>query len=267
MRDWPFDAGAVWAFVALGWQRAAAERAAMIGRLLLYSLILAIFWQLWQATPLEELAASGPAAADLLWYVAITEWIVFAAGSHYRSVEGQITNGDVERALVRPVPYAIATLAEWAGTTAFNLLTIGACGVAIATWLTGRIPMTPATVLPLILSAALASAIVLLFQLQLGYAAAWMGTSAPLFWIWQKLLFVLGGLLIPLSLYPEPLRAVATPGPFAAMLFAPGSLVLTPASLSIAATIGQQAAWLMLMIVATVFVDRAASARFADRGS
>ena len=267
MRNRPFDAGAVWAFVALGWRRAAAEPAAMVGRLLLYALILAIFWQLWQATPLEELAASGPAAADLLWYVAITEWIVFAAGNHYRSVEGQIANGDIERALIRPVPYAIATLAEWAGTTAFHLLTIGACGVAIATWLTGRIPMAPATVLPLILSGALASAIVLLFQLQLGYAAAWMGTSAPLFWIWQKLLFVLGGLLIPLSLYPEPLRLAAAPGPFAAMLFAPGSLALAPDSQSIAATIGQQAVWLMLMIVATVFVDRAAAARFADRGS
>jgi ABC-2 type transport system permease protein len=267
MRNWPFDAGAVWAFVALGWQRAAAERAAMIGRLLLYALILAIFWQLWQATPLEELAASGPAAADLLWYVAITEWIVFAAGNHYRSIEGQIANGDVERALVRPVPYAIATLAEWAGTTAFHMLTIGACGFAVAAWLTGKVPLAPATMPTLILSGALASAIVLLFQLQLGYAAAWMGTSAPLFWIWQKLLFVLGGLLIPLSLYPEPLRAVAAPGPFAAILFAPGSLVLTAASRSIAATVGHQAVWLMLMIVATVFVDRAASARFAGRGS
>jgi len=267
MRNVPFDAGAVWAFVALGWQRAAAERAATIGRLLLYALIVAIFWQLWQATPLEELTGSGLRAADLLWYVAITEWIVFAAGNHYRTVEVQIVSGDVERALVRPVPYAIATLAEWAGTTAFHLLTIGVFGLAIGAWLTGKIPLTPATVLPLILSGVLASAIVLLFQLQLGYAAAWMGTSAPLFWIWQKLLFVLGGLLIPLSLYPEPLRAVAASGPFAAMLFAPGSLVLRLDSRSIAATIGQQAIWLILMIIATVFVDRAASARLADRGS
>lgn len=267
MRHRAFDAGAVWAFVTLGWQRAAAERAAMIGRLLLYALILAIFWQLWQATPLEELAASSPTAADLLWYVAITEWIVFSAGTLYRSVEGQIASGDVERAIVRPVPYAIATLAEWVGAAAFHLLTIGTCGLAFATWLTGSMPITPATVLPLLVSGALAGAIVLLFQLQLGYAAAWMGTSAPLFWIWQKLLFVLGGLLIPLTLYPAPLRALAEPGPFAAMLFVPGSLVLGLDAMSNAAGIGRQAIWLLLMIVATVFVDRAASARLADRGS
>jgi ABC-2 type transport system permease protein len=192
---------------------------------------------------------------------------VFSAGTLYRSVEGQITSGDVERALVRPVPYAIATLAEWAGSAALHLLTIGACGLAFTTWLTGSMPITPATALPLLVSGALAGTIVLLFQLQLGYAAAWMGTSAPLFWIWQKLLFVLGGLLIPLTLYPAPLQAVAESSPFAAMLFVPGSLVLGPDAMSNAAGLGLQTIWLVLMIVATVFVDRAASARLAGGSS
>jgi ABC-type uncharacterized transport system permease subunit len=84
--------------------------------------------------------------------------------------------------------------------------------------------MAPATVLPLILSGALASAIVLLFQLQLGYAAAWMGTSAPLFWIWQKLLFVLGGLLIPLEALPHGLEATAKALPIMAVAYAPARL-------------------------------------------
>src|SRR4051812_28395638 len=100
MRSWPFDAGSVRAFVALGWRRAWAERAAALGRLLLYALILAIFWQLWQASPLEEMTAPAPTAADLLWYVAVTEWIVFAAGTHFRSVESQIASGEIECALI-----------------------------------------------------------------------------------------------------------------------------------------------------------------------
>jgi len=267
MRSLPFDARALRALFALGWRRAAAERAALAGRLLLYVLILVIFWQLWRATPLEELSGTRPAASALLWYVAVTEWIVFAAGTHFRGMEAQIVSGDVERALVRPVPFGIATLAEWTGATAFNLLAIGVCGVGIATWLTGGIPIQPATVLPLLLSGALASAIVMLCQIQLGYAAVWLGTSAPPFWIWQKLLFVFGGLLIPLTLYPEPLRAISVPGPFAAMLFAPGSLVLSPGAVSIAGILAQQAFWLLVILVATAAIDRAAAARLADRGS
>jgi len=267
MHSRPFDTAAVLAFIALGWQRALAEPAAMIGRLLLYGLILAIFWQLWKATPLQELAGVGPTASDLLWYVAITEWIVFAAGNPFRGVENEIASGDVERLLIRPVPYGIATLAEWAGATAFHLLAIGACGIAIATALTGEIPLTIAAAPALIVSGIMASAMVLLFQLQLGYATAWLGTSAPLFWIWQKLMFVLGGLLIPLSLYPASLRAFAEAGPFAAMLFVPASLVLHYPAPAIAAAIAAQAAWLILLVIATGFIDRAVSARLADRGS
>ena len=209
MRGPWLETGALWAFVRLGWTRAAAERATLVGRLLLYLLILAIFRQLWLATPLQELTGSALSAADLLWYVAITEWIIFTAGSPYRGVEEQIRSGGIESALTRPMPYGLATLAEWIGATAFYLLATGAGGLAAAWWLTGTLPLTAAAAPPLLLAGLLGSIILLLFQLQLGYATAWLGTAAPMFWIWQKLMFVFGGLLLPLTLYPPTLRAIA----------------------------------------------------------
>jgi len=260
------EAGAIGAFVLLGWRRALAEPAALVGRLLLYLLILAIFRQLWLATPLEELGPGAPTAADLLWYVAVTEWIVFAAGLPYRVVEEQIRSGQIESALLRPLPYAIATLAEWSGGTAFYLLVMGAAGTAAAAWLTGTLPLTAAAAALIVPSGVVGCAIALLFQLQLGYAAAWLGTAAPLFWIWQKLLFVCGGLLLPLTLYPAALRGLAENGPFAAILFAPGSLILAPAGSSAAGIIGRQLAWFAVVALLTVIVDCAATARFSRRG-
>ncbi|WP_119461365.1 ABC-2 family transporter protein [Rhodospirillaceae bacterium SYSU D60014] len=266
MRQNLSDARAVWAFVVLGWRRAAAERAALAGRLLLYMLILVIFWHLWRATPLAELAGQGLGVPDLLWYVAVTEWIVFAAGLPYRDVEETIRTGRIETSLVRPVPYAVATLAEWAGASGLHLIALGAAGTAMATWLTGTVPLDAAAVAPLLLAGVLGCSIILLFQLQLGYAVAWVGSAAPLFWIWQKLLFVLGGLLLPLTLYPQPFRATAALSPFAAILFAPGSILLAPSTSAIATALVQQIVWLALLAVATTLVDRAATARFADRG-
>lgn len=43
--------------------------------------------------------------------------------------------------------------------------------------------------------------------------------------VWQKLVFVLGGLMLPLSIYPGWLQSLALATPFAAMLYGPGSLV------------------------------------------
>jgi ABC-2 type transport system permease protein len=266
MADRRLEAGAIAAFLLLGWRRAIAEPAALAGRLLLYLLILAIFRQLWLATPLQELGPGAPTAADMLWYVAVTEWIVFAAGIPYRTVEEQIRSGQIESALLRPLPYAAATLAEWGGATAFYLLVMGIAGMTAAAWLTGTMPLTVAAAPLIALSALVGCAIALLFQLQLGYAAAWLGTSAPLFWIWQKLLFVCGGLLLPLTLYPPTLRALAEYGPFAAILFAPGSLILAPAGISVVDILGRQLAWFAAVALLTVLVDRAATARLRHRG-
>ncbi|MBI3709785.1 MAG: hypothetical protein HY246_19220 [Proteobacteria bacterium] len=196
----------------------------------------------------------------------VTESVAIAVGYPYRAVEGDIQSGQIAAGLMRPLPYALATLAEWSGNTLHRLLVLDAAGIAAGVWLTGMAPVSPAAIPAILISTLLACAIMLLFQLQFGYAAAWVGSAAPLFWIWQKLLFVLGGLILPLTLYPQPLRAVAEATPFAAMLFAPASLVLDAAPARAAATLVSQLIWLALLAAATFLVDRAAASRFAERG-
>ena len=135
------------------------------------------------------------------------------------------------------MPYALATLAEWIGAAFHRLLLLGAGGIAAGLWLTGTVrrfrwpplPADPA------LERASPRSLMLLCHLQLGYAAAWLGTPAPLFWIWQKMTFVLGGLMIPLTLYPAPCGSLAAASPFAAMLFAPASFLLDPSPRAILA--------------------------------
>jgi ABC-2 type transport system permease protein len=46
----------------------------------------------------------------------------------------------------------------------------------------------------------------------------------PVYWVWQKLVFVLGGLFVPLEIYPGWLREIALWTPFAAMLHGPGRM-------------------------------------------
>ncbi len=260
------DAGAIAAFAALGWRRAAADRAGSLARLALYGLILFIFWALWRATPIAELGRPDIDAPRLLWYMAITECITLAVGFPYRIVEQEILSGDIAAGLVRPLPHALATLAEWIGGSAYRLLLLAAGGTVMTAWMTGGIAIAPQAVPALLLASALATIIALLCHLQLGYMAAWVGSPAPLFWIWQKLTFVVGGLMLPLTFYPAAVRGWAVASPFAAMLYAPASLVLDPSAASTARAIGLQLAWLALIAAATVLIERAAAARFAERG-
>jgi len=262
----PTDLAALWAFAALGWRRAAADRVGMAGRLALYVLLLFIFWELWQATPLGELGRPDLDLAHLFWYLVITECVAIGAGQPYRFVEAEIRSGDIAAGLTRPLSYGLATLADWVGEAGHRVAVLAIAGGTAGVAMTGAVPFGW-TAAPLILvSLGLACGLVLLCQLQLGYAAAWVGSAAPLFWIWQKLMFVLGGLILPLDLYPQPLQFIAEASPFAAMLYAPGSLVLGPSSRVVAASLGGQLLWFALLGLMTGLVDRAVVARFAARG-
>ena len=260
------DIGALLAFALLGWHRAAADRAGGVGRLAFYWLILLIFWALWRATPLQELGRPGLDAPRLFWYMAVTECVLIAVGFPYREIERDILSGEIAAGLVRPLPHAAARLAEWIGGCCHRLVLLGAGGIAIGLWVTGGISISLAVLPAMLLSMAIAILLVLLCHLQLGYAAAWVGTPAPLFWIWQKLTFVLGGLMIPLTLYPAPFARLAKASPFAAMIFAPASFLLDASSPAIAGTLGLQLFWLVVIGLITWLVERAAAARFAERG-
>jgi ABC-2 type transport system permease protein len=260
------DAHALAAFAALGWRGAVAETAGIVARGGLYALVLAIFWQLWLATPLSELHGSDLTPARLLWYIAVTEWVVFASGLPYREIEADVRDGALAVALTRPVAYAAATFAQWLGGAAYRLMALGAIGFAVAWALTGTVAIAAASWPGIALAGVLGIVLVLLCQLAIGLAAVWVGAAAPLFWIWQKLLFVLGGMLIPLTLYPEPLRWVARASPFAAMLFVPGSLALD-ADARLLPLIAEQLLWLAGLALVVVAVERAAVARLVARGA
>ena len=65
------------AFARLGFLEARAEPGELLGRVLFFFMILGVFSAVWRAA-----AASAPGAPDpreMLWYIALTEWVVMSA--------------------------------------------------------------------------------------------------------------------------------------------------------------------------------------------
>jgi ABC-2 type transport system permease protein len=232
---------------------------------MLYWLILGIFWGLWRASPLAELGAGALDGNQLIAYLAVTEWIAFAVSLPYREIEADIQGGAIAMRLARPFPYNLAMLATWAGEVAYRVIMVGAAGMLAVLYSTGAVGLTPTGAALLAFAGMLSALLVLLWHLQIGHAAVWMGISAPLFWIWQKFLFVLGGLIMPLTIYPPTLGAIAKASPFAAMLFAPGSLVFDGSWPHSAGVLGQQLFWLGVSALSAVAVERAAQRRIFEQ--
>jgi len=169
-----------------------------------------------------------PLVADpkaLVWYLAITEWIVLSAPPIHIEIQESIRRGDVACQLGRPVSYIGAAFCEGLGTIAVRapVLFVTACGCAFA--FTGWLPRVTvlAAVVPL---GVCATALITALSLGLGLLAFWLGDINPLWWVFQKSLFVFGGMMMPLRLYPDVVRRVAPFTPFPATLAGPASLVL-----------------------------------------
>jgi ABC-2 type transport system permease protein len=67
----------------------------------------------------------------------------------------------------------------------------------------------------------------------LGLLSFWLTDATPLYWVLGKLLFILGGLMLPLELYPRWLQLVAACTPFPSLLAGPASFVLSGSGLGL----------------------------------
>ena len=243
------------AFARLGFRQAHAEPGELLGRVMFFVLILGVFSAVWRAVA-EAGSPVTQSPREMLWYLAITEWVVMATPLVFMQMEEDIRRGDVAYQLARPASWLGSRLAHGLGALALRapVLLVVACAIA---WLYAGAPERPAGVALAIAFGAVASAVMLTFYIGLGVVAFWLGDVAPAFWIWQKLTFVLGGLLLPLQFYPDLFVRVAKATPFPAFLGGPASL-LTSAPLM---SVGMLALALVVWSVVGWVMTRAAFGR------
>jgi ABC-2 type transport system permease protein len=212
------------AFVRIACRDALHQRGELYGRTLFFAVILAVFTALWQAVS----EAGMPLAARpqaLVWYLAVTEWILLSAPLRHLELQEQVRRGDVVCQLSRPLAYPQALVAECLGMLLVRAPWLGVVAFGAAYAYTGVAPSFSA--LALVVPFGLLSALVLAeLYLVLGLVAFWLRDATPLYWVSGKLTFILGGLMLPLELYPRWLQLVAACTPFPSLLAGPGGFVL-----------------------------------------
>ncbi len=213
------------AFARIAARQRIHDRAAVVGRMGFFALILFIFTRLWTVV-LEGDPIDGASVDNFVWYLAITEWIVLSVPLVHVDIEQDVRNGDLVYRLTRPLPYPIAKLAEGVGDLLVRMVALGVFGVALAFAYTGTVPLSPLQAALTVGLGVSAGALTLVFYTTLGLCAFWVHDTRPFYWMWQKAAFVLGGLIVPLQLYPAWLRRVADLSPFSALLNGPGRMAL-----------------------------------------
>ena len=104
-----------------------------------------------------------------------------------------------------------------------TLAALAAAG-ALAAWVLSGPPPSWSALALAAPSLVLAVACNLALQHAVAAASFWIRDARSAWFLYQKLVFILGGMLLPLQVLPDALYAVAVRLPFAAMAYAPARL-------------------------------------------
>ena len=81
----------------------------------------------------------------------------------------------------------------------------------------------------------------------IGLSAFLVEDVSAFMWIYQKLAFLFGGMLIPLDFYPGWLQVIARALPFASMTYGPARLFVTPTTELFVSVITLQIVWIVIL--------------------
>lgn len=240
----------------------------LIGRSLIILPFMWIFFQLWRVT----FAASGAdemnglTLASTLWYLMMAETIELSRPRLGNLISDSVKDGSIAYTLSKPYDFILYHFSSSMGETLFRALLNAGVGSALVWALVGAPPseLGLLAVLPTLLGAWTLNFCI---SALIGLSAFYVEDISAFLWIYQKLAFILGGLLIPLDFYPPVLQAFAKALPFAAMTYGPARLFVDPSPQALLATLAMQAIWIAVFGLAlSAFYRRSISALTVNGG-
>ncbi len=206
-------------------RRTLAEPAGMVVTLFFYAAVVSVLSTLWRtATSANGGAVAGYSAVALTWYVASSEAATVSLNTRLIEETGEdIATGSIAVELLRPISVLALRVATEIGRCLPRLAACVALGVVFSLIVGGPPPRLAALLLagP---SLVLAVACNLVAQHAFAGASFWVRDARSTWFLYQKLVFIVGGMLLPLEVLPSGLFDIAYVLPFMAMAYAPSRL-------------------------------------------
>jgi ABC-2 type transport system permease protein len=230
--------------------------------------VLLIFRYLWQTAHTAGSAISAIGNPnDFVWYVLCTELVVMAPPFTHMLIQSDIQAGRFEAQLLRPTSYISTAFAQGIGSLLVRWSLLAVCGAAMVLYLTGSGPTHLDGVMIAMGLSFVASILFLALLISIGLSSAWLGDIVGVHFLATKMAFMLGGLLVPLALYPAWLQTVAWCSPFAPMLNGIARLVFEVRVADLIGTAVLLAAWGGVLMSGAWFIQSRYRLRIARSGN
>ena len=220
---------------------------ALIGLSVFLIICIVIFFHLWEVIAAKTAAVHMNRKA-LLWYIALNEWMLIALPHVERNIHGDLKSGKLAYLLPRPISYLGFCFFESLGTLLVNLLGLGVIAFGITYALVGGLSLPLSFWIVSAILTIMAGCLGILIQMIIGLSSFWLHDVEPVYWIWEKFLFALGGLILPLAIYPQGWQIVAKFSPFPYILGERSALALNYSLSHALSIMGNLAIWIGLAL-------------------
>jgi len=241
------------------------------GEILWRSLAILIF--LWVFTFLWRVAYDNAATdtlvgltlRDTLWYLMLAETIELSRPRFAQTIAQSVKDGSIAYLLSKPYDFLLYQISVNAGDTIFRFNLTVIFGSILVWYMAGPPPALIGWLLALI-AVGTGWLINFLLTALIGLAAFVTEEVAPFEWIYQKSIFILGGMMIPIDFYPPWLQAISKATPFAYIMYGPARLFVSPELERFVTLLAGQLAWIVSLGLIVTIAYRGGLRRLAING-
>lgn len=246
-------------------KRVAFAPSEMLVRAGFYGVIVVVLTALWRvATDANSGQVAGYTFVAVAWYMVFSEGAV--TGTKPRMIEtigSDIGSGSVTVEMLRPISVVSFRIATECAEGFVRFTVIGGFGTVLG-WLIAGAPPKMGAFLLAIVSGFIAVACNIVAQHAFAGISFWQNEAKAAWFLYQKCVFMIGGMLLPIEVLPDWLQNIAWVLPFWTMSYAPARLA---AGFWEPWLLVGQIAWLGVLYLAAVSVFGAGERRLQEMGA
>jgi ABC-2 type transport system permease protein len=194
-----------------------------LARSLSMVLFMVVFSSLWSTAfnVSGRSALAGFTFSALIWYLAMTETLMLARSRAHVEIGEAVKSGDIAYTLNKPYSFPLFQWANAVGTSLVRAVINLIVGVLVVLCLTRTVEGSLPGLLGFAVLGFLALVLDAGISVLIGMCAFILEEVRPIDWMYQKLVFTIGGLFMPLDIFPDWLRAISNLLPFKYLVYAP----------------------------------------------
>jgi ABC-2 type transport system permease protein len=189
-------------------------------------IVMFVFVQLWKVTYAATGSSSlaGFTLPEMVWYLVATESIVMSLPRVSSTIDQEVKDGDLAIRLNKPYSYLLFHFSAFLGEAFMRLTTLLLVSSVTAYLLVGGFDFRWEAIPALLFVFLVTASLHFCYVASIGLAAFWMEDTAGLYFVFDRVKWLLGGMMLPVELFPGVVRTIAEALPFRYMIAGPARL-------------------------------------------